>query len=128
MLETINKMRRSTLQLELTDQHISYSKEQRALNFELHIRDTPDLVNQFEPGADWTQLRSPMATSKEQAQAALRRLESELAAAKEVLRVHLKTEKEDLARGYDKVSPARSAVTNAERAVGIARSDLSRLR
>lgn len=68
-----------------------------------------------------------MATPKEQAQAALSRLERELAAAKEVLHVHLKTEKEDLARGFDKVRPAQSAVTNAERAVDIARSDLRRL-
>ncbi|SMH38249.1 hypothetical protein SAMN06295885_1482 [Rathayibacter oskolensis] len=68
-----------------------------------------------------------MATPKEQAQAALRRLEGELSAARAVLGVHLKTEKEDLARGFDKVGPARSAVKNAKRAVDIAKDDLRRL-
>lgn len=68
-----------------------------------------------------------MATPKEQAQAALRRLEGELDAAKAVLQLHLRTEKEDLARGFDKVGPARAAVANAERAAGIARNDLRSL-
>lgn len=52
MLEAIKSMRRSTLQIELSNRHIAYSKEQQALNFELHVRDTPDLVEQFGPGAD----------------------------------------------------------------------------
>jgi|GEM_PF-6756769 len=68
-----------------------------------------------------------MATPKEQAEATLRRLEGELNAARYVLDGHLKTEKEDRERGYDKVGPARSAVKNAERAVDIARADLRRL-
>ncbi len=68
-----------------------------------------------------------MSTPKEQAQATLRRLESELAAAKLVLEGHLRTEKQDLERGFDKVGPARAAVRNAERAVDTARNDLRRL-
>lgn len=48
-----------------------------------------------------------MATPKEQAEATLRRLEGELNAARYVLDGHLKTEKEDRERGYDKVGPAR---------------------
>ncbi|WP_434970472.1 hypothetical protein [Microbacterium sp. bgisy207] len=52
MLETIKSMRRSNIIIELTNQHISYSKEQQALNFELHVRDSPDLVREFGPGAD----------------------------------------------------------------------------
>lgn len=68
-----------------------------------------------------------MATEKEQAQAAVRRLESELSAAEGVLRLHERTAKEDLARGFDKVGPARSAVQNAKRALDIAKSDLRRL-
>jgi hypothetical protein len=51
-LKMIKSMRRSTLQIELSNQHIAYSKEQQALNFELHVRDTPDLVDKFGPGAD----------------------------------------------------------------------------
>lgn len=68
-----------------------------------------------------------MATEKEQAQAKVRRLESELSAEEGVLRLHQRTEKEDLARGFDKVSPAKSAVQNAKRALDIAKAELRRL-
>jgi uncharacterized protein involved in exopolysaccharide biosynthesis len=68
-----------------------------------------------------------MATEKEQAQAEFRRLESELRAAQGVLSLYLKTEERDRKRGFDKVGPARSAVTNAKRALDIARDNLGRI-
>lgn len=68
-----------------------------------------------------------MATERERAQATVKRLESEIAAAETVLQLHKKTEKEDAARGYNKVGPARAAATNARRALDIAKADLRRL-
>lgn len=65
-----------------------------------------------------------MATSRQQAQAEVSRMESELRAAQRELDRVLAKESEYRAKGLEKVMPARSAVKNAERALDLARDEL----
>jgi uncharacterized protein YlxW (UPF0749 family) len=65
-----------------------------------------------------------MATGKEQAQAEVYRLESEVRSAEGELNRVLRSEDQDRAKGIDRVGPARAALTNAKRALDLARAHL----
>jgi uncharacterized protein YlxW (UPF0749 family) len=68
-----------------------------------------------------------MATEREQAQAEVYRLESDVRSAQNELDRVKRNEKEDRERGLDRVGPAESALANARRALELAKDRLRRL-
>jgi hypothetical protein len=68
-----------------------------------------------------------MASEKDQAKAEVYRMQSEVESAKRELERVRRTEKEDRERGWDKVGPAKAALTHAERALDLAQDRLRRL-
>lgn len=68
-----------------------------------------------------------MATEKEQTQAEVYRLESDVRSAQNELDRVKRTEKEDRERGLDRVGPAAAALANAKRALELAKDRLRRL-
>ncbi len=67
-----------------------------------------------------------MASDKQQAQAEVYRMESEVRSARAEYERVLRGEQEYLKKGIDRVGPARAALQNAERALAIAKDQLRR--